>query len=102
MPAGFPMGVDRGEELWEIEPASRWLLGDDGEDFRVLVAEGLKVLTDCCVFHAGDGVEERMGAPWRLRYGCRLGSPEDPYREQRVDEEYSGSVAWVVAVGFQN
>ena len=76
MSTGCPLCVDRGEELGEIEPAARWGLGDNGVDFRVLEAEGLDVLADCCVFHSREGVIERMGAPWRLSQGCMLGRPE--------------------------
>ena len=73
MSTGFPVLVDPREELVEVEPAARRVLGDNGVDLRGLEAEGLDILADCYVFHSGEGVIERMGAPWRLGQGCRLG-----------------------------
>ena len=62
MSTGFPVLVDCGEELVEIEPAARRGLGDNGVDLRGLEAEGLDILADCYVFHSGEGVIERIWA----------------------------------------
>ena len=60
MPTGFPVLVDPREELVEVEPAARRVLGYNGVDLRVVLPDGLDFLADRLVLDSGEGVIERM------------------------------------------
>ena len=78
VPAGVQGLIDLCEELVEVEPAARRVLGYDGVDRRVVLPDGLNFLADRLVPNSSEGVIERVCACGAVVWGSGCGLFEAP------------------------